>query len=424
MRNLEDWLSWQETISPKSINLDLVRVSKIFQKMNFIRPSYVITIAGTNGKGSSVAMIEAMMISIGKSVASYTSPHIYKYNERIKINGKPVSNKVIVSAFEKIEEIRNGSELTYFEYGTLAALKIFSDACIDVIVLEVGLGGRLDAVNIVDADACIITNISRDHEDWLGTEIEDIAIEKAGVMRQGKPVVFGSLTIPNNIKNEALRKQAKLITRSENYKFNINDGHSWDWVSEINQRKNLSLPNLKGTHQLENAAAVLALIETIPGIKFPNEITINKAMTTIELPGRIDFRRYAQKKWLFDVAHNVESANALVKTIKQSQYKKCITVISILADKDIEGIIELLAPYTDHWVIVTLEIERAIETNNLKNLIPKYSQKKISVGGDINQSMRLANISSEVNDLILITGSFYTVAPSLKWIEKRIDECI
>ena len=147
-------------------------------------------------------------------------------------------------------------------------------------------------------------------------------------------------------------------------------------------------------------------------------------MTMIELPGRIDFRRYAQKKWLFDVAHNVESANALVKTIKQSQYKKCITVISILADKDIEGIIELLAPYTDHWVIVTLEIERAIETNNLKNLIPKYSQKKISVGGDINQSMRLANTSSEVNDLILITGSFYTVAPSLKWIEKRIDECI
>ena len=209
LHSLEDWLSWQETISPKSIDLDLSRVSKIFQKLNFVRPNYVITIAGTNGKGSSVAMIEAMMISMGKSVASYTSPHIHKYNERIKINRKAVSDELIIAAFKKIEKIREGLELTYFEYGTLAALQILSDACVEVIVLEVGLGGRLDAVNIVDADACIITNISRDHEDWLGTGIENIALEKAGIMRRGKPVIFGSLVIPKNIKNEAFRKKAK-----------------------------------------------------------------------------------------------------------------------------------------------------------------------------------------------------------------------
>ena len=423
LHSLEDWLSWQETISPKSIDLDLSRVSKIFQKLNFVRPNYVITIAGTNGKGSSVAMIEAMMISMGKSVASYTSPHIHKYNERIKINRKAVSDELIIAAFKKIEKIREGLELTYFEYGTLAALQILSDACVEVIVLEVGLGGRLDAVNILDADACIITNISRDHEDWLGTGIENIALEKAGIMRRGKPVIFGSLVIPKNIKNEAFRKKAKLITSPDNYKFNINDNKSWSWFGATNQRMNLSLPNMKGTHQLKNAAAVLALIEAIPEITLPDEVIINKAITTIELSGRIDFRNYAEKKWLFDVAHNVESAHALVKTIKQSQYNKCITVICVLADKDIEGIIKLLVPIVDHWVIVNLNTARASEVRNLQNFISKYSQKEISVGGDASQSMQIADISSQENDLILVTGSFYTVGPSLKWIEKRIDEC-
>ena len=423
LHSLEDWLSWQETISPKSIDLDLSRVSKIFQKLNFVRPNYVITIAGTNGKGSSVAMIEAMMISMGKSVASYTSPHIHKYNERIKINRKAVSDELIIAAFRKIEKIREGLELTYFEYGTLAALQILSDACVEVVVLEVGLGGRLDAVNIVDADACIITNISRDHEDWLGTGIENIALEKAGIMRRGKPVIFGSLAIPKNIKNEAFRKKAKLITSPDNYKFNINDNKSWSWFGATNQRMSLSLPNMKGTHQLKNAAAVLALIEAIPEITLPDEVIINKAITTIELSGRIDFRNYDEKKWLFDVAHNIESANALVKTIKESQYNKCITVICVLADKDIKGIIKLLAPIVDHWVIVDLKTARASEVRNLQNFISKYSQKEISVGRDASQSMQIADISSQENDLILVTGSFYTVGPSLKWIEKRIDEC-
>ena len=201
--NLDAWLAWQETISPKGIDLNLDRVSKVFDRLTFNRPKHLITIAGTNGKGSTVAMIESLMIAQGISVGSYTSPHMHRYNERIKINGIPVSNDSITQAFKEIEKKRNGEQLTFFEFGTLAALVIISKTKIDVAVLEVGLGGRLDAVNIINSDGCIITNISKDHSEWLGEEIEMIAKEKAGVMRRGKPIIFGSNILPLNISREA-----------------------------------------------------------------------------------------------------------------------------------------------------------------------------------------------------------------------------
>ena len=417
--NLDAWLAWQETISPKGIDLNLDRVSKVFGRLTFNRPKHLITIAGTNGKGSTVAMIESLMIAQGISVGSYTSPHMHRYNERIKINGIPVSNDSITQAFKEIEKKRNGEQLTYFEFGTLAALVIISKTKIDVAVLEVGLGGRLDAVNIVDSDGCIITNISKDHSEWLGEEIEMIAKEKAGVMRRGKPIIFGSNILPLNISREAERKRAILVTQRHHYKFNEAENNLWNWKGVKESREGISKPILSGSHQIENAAAVLALMENLPGLSVPEKEIINIGMKSIDLPGRTDIRSYSKKTWLFDVAHNFDSALKLNKTIEGFSYNKCIVVISILLDKDIEGIIKTLTSIVDQWIIVDLDANRALKSNRLKQLISKYSQKRITIGGNPKESMQKADFDSKSDDLIVITGSFYTVAPCLKWIEKR-----
>ena len=418
--NLEAWLTWQEAVSPIGIDLNLGRVKKVFYRLSFIKPKYLITVAGTNGKGSTVAMIESLMLAQGLLVASYTSPHMHRYNERIKINGDPVSDVCITDAFEEIEKVRDGEELTFFEFGTLAALVIISKAKIDLAILEVGLGGRLDAVNIVDSDGCIITNISKDHSEWLGEEIEMIAKEKAGVMRKGKPIVFGSTFLPLNISKEAKRRQAILVAQKNHYEFNELDNDLWSWHGIKEKRDKLSKPTLRGPHQVENAAAVLTLMEALPGLPVPSKEVINIGMKSIKLSGRTDFRDHLGKTWLFDVAHNIDSAIKLNKTIEGFNYNKCIAVISILADKDIEGIIKTLTNIVDQWIIIDLDVNRALKSNKLKQLISKYSQKSITIGESSEGSMQEADIASKSEDLILITGSFYTVSPCLRWIEERV----
>ena len=419
--NLDAWLAWQETISPKGIDLNLTRVKKVFDRLKFKKPKHLITVAGTNGKGSSVAIFESLMLAEDIQIASYTSPHMHKYNERIKINGEPVNDECIVKAFKEIEKNRYDEKLTFFEYGTLAALVIISRAKVDIAILEVGLGGRLDAVNIVESDGCIITNISKDHSDWLGDEIEMIAKEKAGVMREGKPVVFGSSSIPLSIAKEAKKKQAILITPNNHFTHNSIDSNQWNWHGVTKNRSNLLKPILKGAHQLENAAAVLALMDALPDLLVPSRASINSAMKSIKLSGRIDFRKYLEKSWLFDVAHNLDSAFKLNKTITEFGYNKCIAVVSILADKDIEGIIKIIATKVDHWILVDLDVGRAIKAKKFQQLISRYSCKKITIGGSPEESMQYANSVSKSEDLIVITGSFYTVAPCLVWIESRVN---
>ena len=419
--NLDAWLTWQEAVSPREIDLSLGRVKKVFDRLVFNKPKHLITIAGTNGKGSSVAMIESLMLAEDIQVASYTSPHMHRYNERIKINGEPVNDNCIIKAFKEIERNRRGEELTFFEYGTLAALIIISQAKVDIAILEVGLGGRLDAVNIVDSDGCIITNISKDHSDWLGDEIEMIAKEKAGVMREGKPIVFGSSVLPFSITKEADRRQAILIAQNNHYSFNSVDNNQWSWQGVATNRLALSRPILKGNHQLENAAAVFSLLEALPGLSVPSKKVINLAMKSIKISGRIDFRNHLEKFWLFDVAHNLDSALKLNKTITEFKYNKCVAVVSIMADKDIEGIIKIIATKVEHWILVELDVDRAIKVDKLRKLISKYSSKVITIGGSPEESMQKAKTVSEREDLIVITGSFYTVAPSIKWIESRAN---
>ena len=417
-KNLEEWLKWQESISPQKIDLNLDRVRRIYNRINFNRPRTVITVGGTNGKGSVVAMIESLLVTQGLSVASYTSPHIQKYNERIKLDGKPVDDETIIGGFKEIERVREGELLTYFEFGTLAALRIFSNFNLDVLILEVGLGGRLDAVNIVDSDGCIITNIGMDHTDWLGDNIEEIAKEKAGIIRKNKPIVFGSDQLPKAIIKHARDEEAVLIKRDKDFNFNQLSDKKWSWFGLTNERLMLNNPNIRGLHQIENAAAVLSLFEAIPELTLPEESIVNKSFGSINIEGRIDLKITSSKNWLFDVAHNVDSISKLIDFISECEYKRCIIVLGVLEDKDVVEIIKLLTSISDQWIIPDLSANRSIDTNKLKLLITQNSHKDCSINASVEEAMQEADVYSQAGDLIVITGSFYTVSPALNWFNR------
>ena len=417
-KNLQEWLSWQESLSSKEINLGLDRVKRVFDRLEFIRPKKIITVAGTNGKGSVVSILESILIAQGFQVGSYTSPHMHKYNERIKVNCIPVSNNKIIDAFEKIESVRCNEPLTYFEFGTLAALDILSNSYIDYLILEVGLGGRLDAVNVIDPDGSIITNIGLDHMDWLGDDREKIGYEKAGIMRDNIPTVYGEMNPPNSIKDTALDKGADLILMGEDYTYGNSLNGLWNWQGRYNSRGNLESSNIKGSHQVKNVSAVLSLLESINYKELPSEKTINKAIQGIHLEGRLDQRFYLERNWLFDVAHNHDSARILGDFLSKQEFRRCIFIFGIMSDKDIHKVIDEIAKYATHWFIPKLEISRSIDPSDLKKIIVEKNTGSCSMSNSIAQSINMAVESTSKDDLIVITGSFFVVSPALYFLEK------
>ena len=417
-KNLQEWLSWQESLSSKEINLGLDRVTRVFDRLKFIRPKKIITVAGTNGKGSVVSILESILITQGFRVGSYTSPHMHKYNERIKVNCIPVSNNKIIDAFEKIESVRCNEPLTYFEFGTLAALDILSNSYIDYLILEVGLGGRLDAVNVIDPDGSIITNIGLDHMDWLGDSKEKIGHEKAGIMRDNITTVYGELDPPNSIKDIAHDKGADLIIMGEDYIYENSLNGLWSWHGRCNKRENLESLSFKGSHQVKNVSAALALLESLNSKELASEKMINKAMKCIHLEGRLDQRLHLQRNWLFDVAHNHDSARILGDFLSKQEFRRCIFIFGMMSDKDIHKVIDEIAEYASHWFIPKLEITRSIEPGDLIKIIEEKNTGSCSMNNSIAQSINIAVNSTSKDDLIVITGSFYVVSPALYHLKK------
>ena len=417
-KNLQEWLSWQESLSSKEIDLGLDRVSCVFDRLKFVRPKKIITVAGTNGKGSVVSILESILIIQGFRVGSYTSPHMHKYNERIKVNCIPVSNNKIIDAFAKIESVRCNEPLTYFEFGTLAALDILSNSYIDYLILEVGLGGRLDAVNVIDPDGSIITNISLDHMDWLGDNREKIGYEKAGIMRHNIPTVYGEMDPPNSIKDTAFDKGADLILMGEDYIYENSLNGLWNWQGRYNRRGNLESSNIKGSHQVKNVSAVLSLLESINYKELPSERIINKAMQGIHLEGRLDQRFYLERNWLFDVAHNHDSARILGDFLSKQEFRNCIFIFGIMSDKDIHKVIDEIAEYATHWFIPKLKITRSKEPSHLKKIIEEKNTGSCSMNNSVAQSINMAVDSTSKDDLIVITGSFFVVSPALYYLKE------
>ncbi len=385
-KTLDEWLSWQEQLMEETILLGLDRVLKVYQRLfpDGV-PFFAITVGGTNGKGSTIAFIDSIYRESKYRVGCCTSPHLIKYNERYAIDGEIVNDEVIIKAFETIEEKREGVSLTYFEFSTLAALIIFSEADVDIAILEVGLGGRLDSVNVVDSDVSVITNIAIDHTEYLGDTRESIGIEKAGIMRTAKPCICGDQDPPNSVLAYANKIAAPLTLVKDKYKGEI---------------------GLKGAHQKQNAAVAIKVIEAISD-HFPvSKEMIKSGIKQAQIVARFEKVNVGNKSVILDVAHNPAAVQTLVDTLSESAMET-VAIFSALSDKNIDDMIELASSNINHWFLVPLSAERSIQMETLKAKFGNSQETTVctSMTSAIEQALALKEIQR-----VVIFGSFYTVA--------------
>ena len=412
---LSEWLEWQEGLHPSSIELGLERVATVFKRLHPQLPSTpIITVAGTNGKGSSVALLESIYQSAGYETGVYTSPHLIHYNERIHLNGIEILDDEICQAFERIDQARLEApeiSLTYFEFGTLAALDIFYRAKPDVMILEVGLGGRFDAVNILDADVALITSIGIDHTDWLGHDRETIAKEKAGIMRKGKPVVFSSPDMPKSIEISANEVGAKLYQRNKDFDWTNGMVYaSWDWKSNKQQRTALPHSNLRGNHQLDNAAGVLMAVECLSDRLSVNQKQIKSALLSVSVPGRFQCV-FGNPMHILDVAHNEASMICLAEILKsQVCGGNNVAVLGMLNDKEHAKALSVMLPEITKWYIADLNVPRGAKSAHLADILKDLDENTdVRCFESVKEAIAKADSEAEEGDRVIIFGSFYTV---------------
>ncbi len=420
---LKDWLHWQEGLHPQSIDLGLHRAKKVFHALNPEKKQPItITVAGTNGKGSTIAFLEAIYRAQGLKVGSYTSPHILKYNERIKINGQSVSDNVLCQAFERIEAVRDETSLSYFEFSTLAALDIFSRSDLDIQLLEVGLGGRLDAVNIIDADATIITSICIDHTDWLGDTRTAIAVEKAGVFRANCPAIVGDIDPPNSLIDCAQQTEAQLLLINHDFSYTKSAQH-WTWQCSNKKLEQLPLPNLKGEHQYRNASTSLMAIESLQDkIPVSNKAT-HDGLENAYISGRFQLIKTENSApILLDVSHNPQAAKALLDYLNAEFSELPVyAIFNMMSDKDMQSVVTLMQAKIEHWYISPVNNPRTNKEADTKIIFQNSNIKQISTGySDFSATFQAAKKMAEKNQgLLVIFGSFFLVSEYLAQISNN-----
>lgn len=394
------------------MGLDRIRVVKERLGLHFDCP--VITVGGTNGKGSTSAMLQTIYGEAGYKTGLYSSPHIHFFNERMKIGGEMVDDETLVRYFEVIEEVRGDVPLTFFEFTTLVALKLFADSNLDVLVLEVGLGGRLDAVNLIDADVSIVTNVAIDHVEYLGDTREKIGFEKAGIYRHGRTAFYGDIDPPDSLLKHAATVGANLKVFGRDYRFTT-DGRHWDYLGEQSSYTGLFPPSLKGETQIHNATTVVAAVEALQQRLPVDRSALERGIVHTELPGRFQILQN-DPSVILDVAHNPHAATVLAQNLKDmGTFHATHAVFGAMADKDIDGVIELMKGCVDRWYVTDLPLPRAATAEALK-------QKLISAGvtlGKTNQcisvfhnaadAMTSARNNAQKNDRIVAFGSFWVV---------------
>jgi len=410
---LDEWLTWLESGQSARIELGLGRVAHVLQRMEqhaFDCP--IITVAGTNGKGSCVALLEAILGAAGYRVGAYTSPHLLKYNERVRVGGVAVTDEALCEAFARVDAARGDHELTYFEFGTLAAIALFARTAPDVVILEVGLGGRLDACNVLDADVALVTRIGLDHQDWLGEDRESIAIEKAGIFQAGRPAVCGDPEPPASVEAEARRIGATLSQSGDHFRFSL-EPDGWWWWSDTQTYASLPLPKLQGAHQVANAAAVLMALELLSEDLPVAEGAIRKGLMETALPGR--FQVIADEpELILDVAHNPQAATALAEQLRS---RPCAgqthAILGMLDDKDIEGFVAELDAFVDHWYLAGLSVPRGLSAVSLAQRLREAGYRSLSESKGVVDAFECLKRRAAPQDRILVCGSFYTVAELL-----------
>ncbi|MCB1725510.1 MAG: bifunctional tetrahydrofolate synthase/dihydrofolate synthase [Gammaproteobacteria bacterium] len=418
--SLTDWLDWQAGLSPKVIDLGLERAAEVWSRLNApALAAPVITIAGTNGKGSSAAFAEAILGAAGYRCGCYTSPHLLHYNERIRIDGEAVSDRLICDAFARVDAARGDIRLTYFEFGTLAALLLFAESGLDAVVLEVGLGGRLDAVNIIDPDVALITGVALDHQDWLGQDTEAIGHEKAGIMRTDRPAVYAGSDMPHSIRRRAGAIGASLLVAGEDFHVD-RGGQQWDLVGGSFTRRALPLPGMRGDMQLANAAGVLVVLGCLADRLPVDQAAVRRGLLEARVPGRFEVRP-GRPTWILDVAHNPQAAATLADNLG-GMYRagQTIALCGMLADKDAAGVGAALAARFDRWCLVDLSHQpRGMDAATLAARVgPAVGDARVSACGRPEQAMAEISSSCSADDTVVVFGSFLTVAAAMAWLEE------
>lgn len=415
--SLDEWLTWQESLNPKEIDLGLDRVRNVLSALghnnHFKCP--LISVAGTNGKGSVAAYLEAMALAGGARVCSYTSPHLLRYNERIHINGNEIDDQSLCVAFERIDRLRGDEALTYFEFGTLAAIDLFFAAEPDLAIMEIGLGGRLDAVNVMEADVAVITTVAMDHTDWLGTDRETIGLEKAGVMRAGRPAVCGDLNPPQSLLEHAVSLPAALKLIGKDYRVET-DGDKWRLYHASDVIDGLPLPALAGEFQLGNAATAITALQTLQDFETGIE-AIKQGLRDVCLPGRFQVLQQ-QPLVIVDVAHNIQAAEALLALLKAHPCAgKTHAVVAMLADKPAAEVIALLAKEIDYWYTAGLaSVSRGLLASDMAAAVEQLpSDVKLNKAQTITEACGRALATIAKGDRIIIFGSFYTVSEAMRF---------
>lgn len=411
---LEAWLDHIEGIHPQTVVMGLERVAAVRGALGLV-PSFTgIAVGGTNGKGSACAMLEAMLCHAGYKVGCYTSPHLTRYNERVRIDGRAASDIDLVRAFAAIERSRGATPLTYFEFGTLAAVWLFVQEQVDAAILEVGLGGRLDAVNAFDTACALVMSVDLDHMDYLGTTLEEIGFEKAGIYRPGRPAICSAVPAPRSLVQYADRIGARLLLRGEDFGFTA-ERNQWQYWGPGGKKSGLPHPALRGNFQLANAAACLAALDTLRERLPVNMGDVRAGLVQAENPGRFQVLP-GRPAVILDVAHNPEAARALAESLAQMGPRgRTIAVFSMLRDKDIHGVIDAVKAHIDHWCLAPVESPRAAPAE----LIERYLRDAVAAPlvtrcADIATAYAHACGMATEDDKILVFGSFYTVAAVMR----------
>jgi len=397
--SLEEWLVYLEQLHGQAIELGLDRIRHVATELNLLKPApFVFTVGGTNGKGTTCRTLEVLLMAAGYRVGVYSSPHFIRYAERVRINGQELSDQQHISSFDSLNQGRGETSLTFFEFSTLSALQLFKQSDLDVVILEVGLGGRLDATNIVDADVAVLTSIALDHTDWLGPDRESIGREKAGIFRQGKPAVVGEPDMPFTISKVAQDKGAILLARGKEWSYSASS-HSWQFQDIQGKLTELPLPQIP----LANAATALAALR-VSGLTL-SEAVLRESIATATLPGRFQIVQHSPLV-ILDVAHNPHAARYLVEKIEQLAPKgKVHGVLGMLHDKDIEGTISILSEAVDQWYCASLDGPRGASAQRLQQSLPEaecYDR--------VEQAWQAALSQADADDVVLVCGSFHTVA--------------
>jgi dihydrofolate synthase / folylpolyglutamate synthase len=429
-RSLDDWLAYISAQHPAAIALGLDRVHEVWNRMSRNSPSplgegrgggqeegrgpVVLTVGGTNGKGSTCAFLERILLESGYRVGLYTSPHLIRYNERVRVQGEEAGDETLAASFQRVEDARGDTPLTYFEFATLAALAVFADANLDAVILEVGLGGRLDAVNIIDPDAAIVLTVDLDHQSFLGDNRESIGFEKAGIFRAKRPAIFGDTDPPTSLVDHAASIGADLQLLGRDFRCEAHE-RQWDFIGRRGSKRALPIPALRGRWQLKNASAALAALDEVAD-RLPISLgEIKRGLTLVRLPGRLQSLP-GRPAVVLDVAHNPHAARSLADGLgDMGFFENTFAVFGMLADKDIAGVVDAVRARFDRWYVAAPAADRAASAERLAEVLARHAPgAPVRSFATIAAALDAARAEAGPNDRIVVFGSFYTVAEALR----------